>query len=369
MILLAMTSALAMVFLDTTVLPVALPTIQKELMIPQYMIQWIISAYYVFNATFVIAGGRVGDLFGHRRIFVSGLLLFTLSSMVGGCALNGTWLVISRSVQGFSSAFMVPSAFTLLINLTRRSHHGRVIGISVATASIFLSLGPFLGGFFTEYVSWRWVFWLNLFVAVFGLYLTARFVPRSQLKEEEMRRFFDFSLFRHPVFIAGITVAFFAQFLLMGSIFWTMYFQKTLAYSPMRAGLLTVISTLPVIFVPPIAGHLSDKMGPKIPSSIGFVLAACSFLLFTRILFLALMCFGTGLSLIMTPTGMATLSNTPQEKRGFASGIYNTTRFAGAALGVAVFSAFFNYMHFIGAGVALVGLILTLVYFRAYTNE
>lgn len=396
--LIAMTSGLAMIFLDSTILPVALPTIQKALSISEKNIAWAVNIYFLCNASLVIAGGRISDILGHRKIFCFGLALFALASATGGLSYNTATLLTSRAVQGIGAAFLAPSALAILFEVFPVQERGRAIGISVSLSSIFLSLGPFIGGFLTELFSWRWIFLVNLPIAVIGILVTLFAVPKSKRVREgfdvigalwmitalvaiiaalmELKRaegkmlfvlcllvvsaisfyalyrhcnrkeepFFDFTLFRSKNFLSGTIIVLCAQFLLMNTVFWPIFFQHTLGLSPLQAGSYTIISTLPVMVISPISGYMSDKIGPKIPVCTGFIcllfslLSLSLFSYFEQAIFLfcGVITFGIGIAFIMTPTGTATLSYAPKRKRGLANGIYNTIRFMGASLGIAI---------------------------------
>lgn len=405
MILFAMSTALAMVFLDSTIIPVALPTIQRELNVSPSILQWIVNAYFLANAAVVMAGGKASDYFGHRKIFLLGLFVFGIASAIGGMAMNEGALVASRSVQGIGAGLMTPAAFSILTQYFPRSEQGRAIGFSVSVSSIFLSLGPFLGGFITEYISWRWIFWINLFIGGWGVLMTLRHVPElPPLKKEKFdflglicmmaflgtltialmeapnygwvsvatitlfcaaaflglclyllyRRaeepFFDFALFKYPRFLTGNLTALFIQFLLMAPVFWAVYFQKVMGASPFLAGVWTATSTIPIFFSSFIAGNILDKRGPKGVVTVGGILIIISLIGFyffvvsnsLTILIISLVIFGIGISSVLTPTGATTLNATPLEKRGLASGIYNTIRFTGATLGIAILGSVSN---------------------------
>lgn len=396
-----MTSCTSLIFLNATLLPVALPTIQKELNVTLAGLQWVINAYLLSTAVFVIAGGRLGDLFGHRRFFCIGVAIYTAASVMGAMAEVGWWLVMSRAIQGLGGALMSPSGMAILIHAFPENQRGRAIGIVVAVGSLFLSLGPFIGGALTQYLSWRWSFWINPPIACFGILMMLRAVPPSKgLKEtfdfpgfialslgvscltlglmqgkiwgwtswpivllfllaitfilavrglERFSRhpFFEFRLFRNRTFLGGCLLVICSQFMLMITIFWPLYFQKIVMDSPMVAGLITAIGTIPLMLFAPISGNLADRRGARLPLMIGYILLFLCFIWFTTflsygnvpLLFPALFAFGAGISFVMTPASAATLSAVPESKTGVATGMYNTLRFTGATIGVAVLGA------------------------------
>ncbi len=406
--LISITSAIAMIFLDSTILPIALPTIQKDLNIPQGVLQWIINAYTLGMATFVITGGKLGDRFGHRKIFCLGMCLFAFSSLIGGFAPSMMFLIYSRTLQGIGAAFMSPSAMALILETFPPSQRGRAIGLSVSIGSLFLSIGPFIGGFFTQVWSWRLAFFVNVPIAIAGIFSMMYSIPKSKITKKPFdipgflalfsglfcfilllmqarewgimspiiillffltcvffallyytskgkdHPFIDFSLYRDKIYFGGSVLIFCTQFFLMMTVFWALYFQRVLSYSPVEAGLLTLISTLPIMFFATFSGYLMDRVGPKIPVSLGFFMLSISFIWFmffnhsVHVFYLlpALFLFGTGISFIMTALSTATLSSASPNARGIATGMYNTIRFSGATVGVAVISGAISQAKF-----------------------
>ncbi len=390
-----------MIFLNATLFPVALPTIQRELGVSLSALQWVINAYLLATAVFVIAGGRLADLFGHRKFFCIGVAVYSLASVMGAMAESGWWLVMARAIQGTGGAMMSPAGMSLLLHAFPENKRGKAIGIVVAIGSLFLSLGPFIGGFFTEYLSWRWAFIINPPIAIFGIFMVLKGVPKSEKQKETFdfigfttmslaitsltiglmegkkwgwgswqtifffllsvtlflavrglerfakHPFFQFNLFKNRTFLGGCFLIICAQFLLMITVFWPLFFQKVLLDSPMVAGMITAIGTIPLMLFAPISGNLSDRRGAGLPLMIGFILLFLCFIWFAyflsfqniALLFPALFAFGAGISFVMTPASAATLSSVPKSKTGVATGMYNTLRFTGATIGVAVLGA------------------------------
>lgn len=401
LILFSMTCAISMVFLNTTLLPIALPTIERELLVSQVTLQWIINSYLLSTAVFVIAGGRMGDLFGHRRFFCMGMIVYACASISGGLAQAGWWLVMSRAIQGMGGAMMSPAAMSILIDAFPLKQRGKAVGIMVAIGSLFLSIGPFIGGLFTELLSWRWSFWCNLPIAIVGISMTMKSVPKSEKLDEKFdfigfittsiglfclilalmqgkswgwgsplilalfffavafilaarfldrfaqEPFFDFNLFKKPIFIGGTILIFCSQFILMITVFWPIFFQKVLGFSPIDAGLYTALATIPLLIVAPLSGTINDHFGPRIPIMIGFTLTIFCFIwffIFSRfhniyLMIPALLAFGSGIAFVMTPASTTTIGSVPKNKTGVATGMYNMIRFTGATIGVAIMGA------------------------------
>ena len=408
-ILLAMAMCTAVVFLDSTILPVALPTIQKELGLSAVGLQWVINSYLLVLACLILAGGKISDLYGHKRMYCVGMVVFGIASALGGLSHTKELLILSRALQGLGGAIMTPSSMSILVETYSPHERGRAVGLLVAIGSIFLSLGPFVGGFFTQYLTWRLVFWVNIPIVLVGISIALSVVPKSEkiksrfdvigfftyiialiclilglmqarewgwgslgvitlfclsivftaLLVLRLRKvsypFFDYHLFKNPVFLGGNLIILCSQFLLMMTIYWVIFFQKTLGYSPVQAGSLVLTSTLPLIICAPLSGYLCDHYGPKVPVMAGFSLMLVGFLWFAFLahepvvwaLITGLLFFGCGIATVMTPIGATTVSAVSSKKRGVATGMYSTIRSTAAPFGVAVLGSVLANISFI----------------------
>ena len=403
-ILVAMTSSISMMFLDQPILGVTLPTIHEKLNTSSLAVQWIVNAYVLTLATLVLAMGRISDAFGARKIYFIGTIIFAVASALCGISMNSAWFISSRVLQGIGGAMLYPATTSIIFRSFPVHERGRAMGFFVSIGAIFMSLGPFLGGLFTEYLTWRYVFWINLPIALIGIFLTLLSVPVMRnknpptlhpasyllfaggislliltvmngghwgwyspqtlilfftslilfilffLRNSKLAHpFIDFALFKKSVFLGGVLSSSCTQFILMVTIFWAMYFQTSLGYTPVKAGLLTLITNIPVLIMAPIAGTWLDKKGPKPPVVTGFcsiLFALGWFALFAQnrsvaYLFPSLFFLGCGLPLVFTPSGTATITQAPKEKRGLAIGINLTIRQFGGTLGLALFGSLF----------------------------
>ena len=161
-ILAAMTGTLSMMMLDSTVVSVALPSIQADLDLSQTELQWVVNAYLLALAAFVAVAGRISDMFNRVRVMILGVAIFVFFSAMCGLAQSDAWLIGSRALQGIGAALMIPPTATIVINTFGVEERGKAMGIYAGISMIFLSLGPLIGGVFTESLDWRWVFWINL---------------------------------------------------------------------------------------------------------------------------------------------------------------------------------------------------------------
>jgi MFS family permease len=180
-ILAAMTGTLSMILLDQTVVSVALPTIQRDLDTTQTELQWVVNAYLLSLAALVAVGGRLADMFNRVGVLIAGIVLFVGSSAACGLAQSETFLIAARVLQGVGAALMIPPTGAIVINTFAPAERGKAMGIYAGISMIFLSLGPLVGGLFTEYVSWRWVFWVNLPVGALTIAMILRTRPEGRV--------------------------------------------------------------------------------------------------------------------------------------------------------------------------------------------
>src|ERR687887_994429 len=168
----AMCFALFMIMLDNTVVNVALPSIQKDLGASISGLEWTVNAYTLSFAVLLVTGGRLGDLFGRRAMFLFGVITFALSSGFIGFSQSEAWLVAGRAVQGVGAAFMMPATLSIISNAFPPHERGRAIGTWAGVSAIALAIGPLVGGFLTENVSWQSIFVLNVPVAALAVFVT-----------------------------------------------------------------------------------------------------------------------------------------------------------------------------------------------------
>ena len=170
----------SMAFIDGTVVNVALPALQASFHATVVDVQWVVESYGLFLGALILVGGSLGDLFGRRRMFVLGVIVFTAASIACGLAHNVHQLVIARSIQGIGAAFLVPGSLAIIGAAFEENTRGRAIGTWSGFTSITTALGPVLGGWLIEHASWRWAFFLNLPLAVAVIAISLWKVPESR---------------------------------------------------------------------------------------------------------------------------------------------------------------------------------------------
>ena len=336
----AMCFALFMIMLDNTVVNVALPSIQREFDTSLAALEWTLNGYTLTFAVLLATGGRLGDIFGRRRAFLIGVTVFALSSATAGLAQSDAMLVASRVVQGVGAAFMMPATLSIVTHAFPPAERGKAIGTWAGVSALALAVGPLLGGFLTEEVSWRAIFYINLPVAA-GAIVASLFAVRESRDETVGREvdfagvavltagltalvlalvegnawgwgspeilalfagaavllgafvvielrvrapIVDFEFFRSRDFLGANAIAFIVTFAMFGMFFFiALYMQNVLGYSPLEAGLRFLPTTLMVVFVAPTAGRLVDRIGPRPLIVAGLLIVATSLFLQSRI--------------------------------------------------------------------------------------
>ena len=180
MVLAATVIASAMAFIDGTVVTIALPAMQTELQADFQQLQWVVNAYTLPLGALILVGGGIGDRLGRKQIFVAGIAIFAIASLICAVAGSVTLLIAGRALQGIGAAFLVPQSLAIISASFPREVRGRAIGVWAAASAITTALGPPVGGFLIDVLSWRVAFWINLPFSAAALWLTVRYVPESR---------------------------------------------------------------------------------------------------------------------------------------------------------------------------------------------
>src|SRR5215208_2816658 len=179
-----------MVILDATVVNVALPSIQEDLGMDDAELQWVVNSYTLIFGGFLLLGGRAGDLLGRKKVFLAGIVVFTLASLLNGLATTSEWLILARGLQGLGGALIAPAALSIVTTtFAEGPERAKAMGVWSAIAAGGGAVGLLLGGVLTDLLSWPWVFFVNLPVGIAAFVLSLMYVPES--KDEKSHKAFD----------------------------------------------------------------------------------------------------------------------------------------------------------------------------------
>jgi EmrB/QacA subfamily drug resistance transporter len=336
----AVAFGLFMIMLDNTVVNVALPAIEKDLNISISQLEWIVTAYALVFAALLITGGKLADLLGRRKIFVAGLVVFTLSSLACGLAPSAGFLIGARAVQGVGAALMNPATLSIITATFPPKQRGTAIGIWAGVSALALAIGPLAGGLIVDNIGWNWIFFVNVPVGALGIVVSQFFIDESRdtsheqsvdfpglitsggglfalsygliegnsrgwgspeilglfataalllvafvvLESRQRLPMLDLSLFRIPSFVGANVVALLVSLGMFGVFFFvSLYVQNILGYSPTQAGAIFLPMTLLIILIAPIAGRASDRIGSRWLMSGGMTILGISLLLYQRV--------------------------------------------------------------------------------------
>jgi EmrB/QacA subfamily drug resistance transporter len=352
----------------------------------------------------MLTGGKLADYVGRRRVFLIGLAIFTLSSLVCGLATSGETLIGARTVQGVGAALMMPATLSIISATFPPHQRGLAIGIWAGVSAMALAIGPLIGGLITEHIDWSWIFFVNVPIGVLGLIVGRVVIDESRdtsaeqrldipgliasgvglfaltfalieanaygwtdplivglfvlsavslvgfvlLERHQRAPMLDLSLFRSSTFAGANVVALLVTLAMFGVFFFmSIYMQNILGYSATKTGAAFLPMTILIILIAPVAGRSSDRIGSRALMTAGMLCLAGSLVLFSRLeldstfwdIFPGLILGGFGMALVMTPMTAAALGSVPVEKSGVGSGVLNTFRQVGGALGIAVMGA------------------------------
>jgi EmrB/QacA subfamily drug resistance transporter len=401
--LVAVCTTTFMLLLDVTIVIVALPSIQRQLDASLTGLQWIVDAYSLTLAALLLTAGALADRFGRRRVFVLGVILFSLASLLCGLAWNIAVLDVARALQGIGGAALFATALALIGHEYRGPARGGAIAIWGATVGAAVASGPLVGGILTDAFGWRWVFFVNVPVGVFALFVALTRMGESRdegavradvwglltfsgalflivfgvlrgnaegwtsglivasfaggavllavfvvVELGQSRPMLDLGLFRQPAFV-GVSVATFCIGAGMFAIFpyLSIYLQDVLGYSPLGAGLRFLPLTAFVFAVPLAMRKLAPQASLRLVLSGGLVLVALALALMYGLtpgsrwtaLLPGLIVGGLGIGLANPSIAAAALRVVDPARTGMASGINNAFRLGGVAIGVAALGA------------------------------
>jgi EmrB/QacA subfamily drug resistance transporter len=388
-------------FLDGTVVNVALPDIGRDLDASTSALQWILNGYLLTLASLILLGGSLGDRYGRRRIFALGVGLFTFASLLCAMAPNAGMLVAARMLQGIGGALLTPGSLAIIESTFRPADRARAIGAWSGLGGVATALGPLLGGYLVQAVSWRAIFLINLPLGLFVIVMATRHVPESRdptasghldftgailaavglagttyaliegsdqggsplillagtlgvlalvaFVEAERRSpnpMMPLAMFSSRQFTAANLVTF-VVYAALGGVFFLLvaFLQISLGYSPVAAGAASLPVTALMLLLSARSGAMAQRIGARIPLTVGPLVIALGLLLMTRIepgdsyvssVLPAVIVFGLGLTLVVAPVTATVLAAADERHAGIASGINNAVSRVAGLLAVAV---------------------------------
>ena len=398
--------AVFMVSLDNLVVTTALPVVKADLGASLQGLEWTVNAYTLTFAVLLLTGAALGDRFGRKRMFLTGLAIFTLGSAAAALAPSIGWLIAARALQGVGGAVVTPLTLTILSGAVSPARRGLALGIWGGVSGLAVALGPVVGGAVVEGLSWQWIFWINVPFGIvllpiawrrlteskgpnrsldlpglglasvgllgivwglirgnehgwtslgvagpiaIGIVLLAAFVLWERRTAEPM---VPLRFFRSRAFSAANVTSLLMSFGMFGAIFLlAQFFQIVQGYSPLEAGARTLPWTAMPILVAPIAGILSDRIGARpllvagmalMAIGLGWIAVVTSPTVAYGALVPAFVLAGVGMSLYFAPVANLVLSTVRRKEEGKASGVNNTVREVGGVFGVAVLASVFS---------------------------
>lgn len=389
--------------LDGSILNIALPAIASEFHAPLTSLEWVVMSYLLVVSATLLIYGRMGDLYGQKRIYVVGFGVFVIGSLACSLASSLPYLIAFRVIQALGAGMMIAMGAAIVTRVFPSHERGTALGITSMVVAVGLASGPTLGGILVESVGWRSIFWINVPIGLVAIVWAMRTIPESDRSARERfdilgaSLFFvslaslllaassgpswgwgspgvltlvmvgvvtavlfirtelrvdapmvDLSLFRNQVFVSAAVsclVNFMAQFTV--TFLMPFYLQNAMAFSAREAGL--ILSALPVMMmiVAPISGALSDRYGSSVLSPLGMGVTALGIWQLSRLtldsstaqIVTYLLIFGLGSGLFGSPNNSALMGSAPRNKTGIASGILALMRNMGMVLGIALSGA------------------------------
>ena len=400
--LVALCLVTALVWVTASDISIALPTIGRDLGGSMDILQWAVNGYFLAGA-FIIVGGRIGDVFGRRLVFALGTVVILIGSVVAALSLSPIMLIVGRVLEGLGAAAVLPTALAIITVTFEGKQRSTAIAAWIAVCWGAQALGPLVGGVIVEGLSWRWIFWVNLPIGLIALLLMWRTTPET--REEGASKHIDvpgvitlvgsifflsaalvmqdtlsvpmfagmllaavilmvafifierrskapivvLSIFRKGRFDGAVLANLIANFVFGAIVFFmALYLQIVEGYDPLKAGLLLLPATIPILLVNPLGTWLGRRLGPGWPTAVGMAFLAVAAYLLTTLggtyeeLVLPFVLIGIGIGLQITPCAVTAVEDPGDAGEGVVSGVFKASSMIGGSLGVAVGTAFFQ---------------------------
>ena len=398
--LIVISVAISMIYLDMTIFSIALPPIQKSFDATRHQSQWIVNIYLLVSAVLAFAAGRISDMFGHQKVFATGTFVFIVASLLCGLSTSIDILIFFRAIQAVGAAFIVIAGMSLSASIFSDTDRGKANGIVTSVGSLAMLLAPFLGGIILQWLNWHWLFFINVILGVFIFYpLLKLFLEKNETKPNAT---FDYSglfavailtiamtltcdnanswgwlssktiigflialialisfifieknkeqpllrlqLFKIVNYVSGCTVIAMSQAVNYFIIFFGVFLQNALGFSPFISGCLLLPAGILLASFSKVGGGFSDKYGARLPMLFGLLLLSIGFILTTLFIHTlsyfsilpALIGYGVGSCFLSTPLRTSMMRNTPKEFFGMGTAILSGVKQIGGVIGFAI---------------------------------
>lgn len=415
-VMLAVAMSVFLATIDGSIVNVALPTLVTELDSSFALVQWVVLAYLLTQTTLMLGIGRLADMIGKKPIFTAGFVVFTVGSVLCGLSPNVYWLIAFRVVQAVGAAMTLALGIAIITEAFPPAERGKALGLVGGIVSVGIAIGPSIGGFLLDTLTWHWIFFVNLPIGIVGTLIAVRFVP--VLRPEGGQRFdywgaatlliallglllalsfgqnvgftdgrvlalfavfvlftavfvyiqthveqpmIDFNLFRNQLFTINLLTGL-GTFLAMSGLFILLpfYLEGILGYGVREVGLLLAAVPVTLGISAPFAGMLSDRFGTRPISVVGITILLLAYYWLSHIspeqpilyFVLSLFLIGLGMGVFQSPNNSAIMGSAPRSQLGVASGLLSLTRALGQTAGIAISGAFWAGRTFYHAGEA-----------------
>lgn len=392
--------------LDSSVVNIALPAISEYYHASLGVVEWVIMSYLLMISSLLLTYGRLGDMYGHKRIYTIGFIIFTLGSLFCALAWSITLLIVFRGIQAIGAGMMMAMGSAIVTDIAPPKERGKYMGIIAVSVSVALVVGPVLGGILTTFFGWQSIFYINLPIGIIGYVWAKKVVPDfrkageqifdikgaftlfvsltsillslsfaekagwsnlyvlslllvgilllflfAYIEKRSKEPMVDLSIFQNRIFLMG-NVSSLLNFIAMFSVILLMpfYLQQLRMLSPSQAGLMFIPMPLTSLIVAPLSGILSDRVDARYISSLGMGITATGLLLLSFLhaessnlaILSAMFVIGLGTGMFNTPNNSSVMGSVAKNRLGIASSMLAMMRNMGMVLGVAISGAIFN---------------------------
>ncbi|MGE5630827.1 MAG: MFS transporter [Caulobacteraceae bacterium] len=392
--------------LDSSVVNIALPRISEHFKAPLSVIEWVVMSYLLVISSLLLTYGRLGDMYGHKRIYIAGFIIFTAGSILCGLAPSVLLLIIFRAIQALGAGMLMSMGPAIVTNVAPPDERGKALGATAVAVSVALTTGPVLGGFLTSHFGWQSIFYINIPVGIAGTLWANKVIPEASRREAQTfdiagaaivfialislllplsfterygwrnpyiipalifgilllavfvmvekrtkHPMVDLAMFRSRLFAmsnVSALINYMAQFSV--TLLMPFYLQQLRGLSPSQAGLMLIPMPITMTVIAPISGILSDRIDSRYISSSGMAVISFGIWLLSKLnydssnisIIIALVVTGLGIGLFQTPNNSAIMGSVPGNRRGIASSLLATMRNMGMVTGIAVSGAIFS---------------------------